>query len=480
MAIRFLVRPNTYFDSVVLMRAASLVSARPGVAAASLVMGTPANLALLAQAGLLDNDACVAGPNDLVIVVDGDHDALDPALAEAEASLHQPPAPGASMSEGPRPRSLVAAVDAADHPNLALISVPGPYAASEALKALRLGLNVFLFSDNVPVADEILIKEHAEGAGLIVMGPDCGTAVVAGIPLGFANHLRRGPVGLAGASGTGLQQVSVLIDRWGVGVSHILGTGSRDLSAEVGGRSTRAALAALVEDPMTEVIVLVAKPPAPAVAARLLDQAADCGKPVVACFLGKELTPPAPSVTVVRTLEEAARAAVRLAGGTPPEGPPSAPPEDPPAPHGDLLRALYTGGTFAYEAAAILGAGPRHVLRDLGADEFTVGRPHPMIDPAVRVPHLREALADPATAVVLLDVVSGYGASADPVTPLLRVLESAPPGRPAVIAFVVGTEADPLPRSLIERQLAEVGVLLAASSTAALQLAARVLSGAAT
>ena len=480
MAIRFLVRPNTYFDSVVLMRAASLVSARPGVAAASLVMGTPANLALLAQAGLLDDDARVAGPNDLVIVVDGDHDALGPALAEAEASLHPPPDPGASMSEGPRPRSLVAAVDAADHPNLALISVPGPYAASEALKALRLGLNVFLFSDNVPVADEILIKEHAEGAGLIVMGPDCGTAVVAGIPLGFANHLRRGPVGLAGASGTGLQQVSVLIDRWGVGVSHILGTGSRDLSAEVGGRSTRAALAALVEDPMTEVIVLVAKPPAPAVAARVLDQAADCGKPVVACFLGEELTPPAPSVTVVRTLEEAASAAVRLAGGTPPEGPPSTPPEGPPARHGDLLRALYTGGTFAYEAAAILGAGPRHVLRDLGADEFTVGRPHPMIDPAVRVPHLREALADPATAVVLLDVVSGYGASADPITPLLSVLESAPPGGPAVIAFVVGTEADPLPRSLIERQLAEVGVLLAASSTAALQLAARVLSGAAT
>jgi FdrA protein len=463
------------------MQAASVVSALPGVTAASLVMGTPANLAVLAEAGLLDDNARAAGPNDLVIVVDGDDDALGAALVEAEASLRPLSAAG-SASERPRPRSLTAAAAAGD-PNLALISVPGPYAASEALKALRLGLHVFLFSDNVPVADEIFIKECAERARLIVMGPDCGTAVVAGVPLGFANQLRRGPVGLAGASGTGLQQVSVLIDRWGVGVSHILGTGSRDVSAEVGGRSTRAALAALAADPTTEVIVLVAKPPAPAVATHLLDQAAGGGKPVVACFLGTELIQPAPSVTVVRTLEDAARAAVRLAGGAPPEDPPGllpasgAPLAAPSPPHGGLLRALYTGGTFAYEAAAVLGAGPRHVIGDLGADEFTIGRPHPMIDPAVRVPHLREALADPATAVVLLDVVTGYGASADPVAPLLPVLESLPSGGPVVIAFVVGTEADPQPRSVIERRLEKAGVLLAESSTAALRLAARALSG---
>lgn len=472
MAIRSVVRPKTYFDSVVLMRAAAAVSARSGVRTASLVMGTPANKAVLADAGLLDDGAATAGPNDLIIVVDADEAVAADALAEAESSLVSGPEPAQDPHVPVRPRSLAAAASIQAGANLALISVPGPYAASEALKALRLGMNVFLFSDNVPVADEIMIKDFAERQGLLVMGPDCGTAVVAGVPLGFANELRRGTIGLAGASGTGLQQVSVLIDRWGAGVSHILGTGSHDVSAEVNGRSTLAALAALSSDDATQVVVLVSKPPSPTVASELLEQAAGIGKPVVACFLGTSPRSPASQVTVAATLEEAARAAVRAAGM---DAPPAAvtPPAPPAA--GRVVRGLYTGGTFASEASTMFGAA--HAIVDLGADEFTVGRPHPMIDPSLRMEPLREALAAPDTALVLLDVVGGYGACGDPVGALLPVLDKRDPAGPPVIAFVVATESDPLPRSVVERQLEKAGAVVAESSTAALRLAAATMTG---
>jgi FdrA protein len=460
-------------------------------------MGTPANKEQLDTSGLLDAGARSAGPNDLVIAVEGDDIALDAALSHAQEALTERSVPGDEDALATlQPRALA---QTAKGMNLALISVPGPYAAAEALKALRLGLHVFLYSDNVSLEDELTLKQEAERRGLLVMGPDCGTAILAGAPLGFANELRRGSIGLIGASGTGLQQIACLVDIWGGGVSHVLGVGSRDLSEDVGGRSMLVALNALGADPRTDVVVLASKPPAPAVAARVLERAASIGKPTVVCFLGAQLHSVASTVEVVSTLEDAARRALRLAGRGEPRlgidrdaaglaaqlGPPRR-----------LLRALYAGGTFAYETEALLAPriGPlvthlprplrgetssfpsQHLVLDLGADEFTVGRPHPMIDPSLRIEYIARAVVDPTTAVVLLDVVIGHGAARDPAGAVASALAGLrTPGMPVVIGFVVGTDADPQRRTSQERLLSEAGVVLTQSSTAAALLAGAVL-----
>jgi FdrA protein len=491
MALRCAVRPGAYFDSVVLMRIAAELESRPGVEASSLVMATPANKAVLGGAGLLDAAAERAGPNDLVIALRAGDDALDDAIAAADAALHELSTPSAGSGDAPRrPRSL-AQVDA----DLALISTPGPYAAAEAHKALRRGMSVFLFSDNVALEHEVRLKREARERGLIVMGPDCGTAIVGGVPLGFANDVRAGDIGLIGASGTGLQQVSTLLDRWGSGVSQAVGVGGRDLSAEVGAVSMLDALDALAADPGTRVIALISKPPDPEIAERVLDRAASAGKRVVAAFLGVGRDAGADGVEVVHTLEDAARAALLAAGGSPPPQDEVDPARLPAPLSGErrLLRALYAGGTFAYEARVLLGlelgalsddAHPpgdgraaalpaEHLVVDLGDDRFTAGRPHPMIDPAMRLELLRAAGADSRTAVVVLDVVLGHGAADDPAGDLApAIAEVTGSGdAPLVVAFVVGTAADPQDLERQERTLREAGAELAPSSTAAARLA---------
>src|SRR5919199_3794945 len=315
MSVACLVRPGAYFDSVVLMQIASELRGRPGVRNASLGMGTAANKEVLEAAGLLAPDAATAGPNDLIVALDTDEDGADEALAAAEAALHARTAPPAAAggAEPRRPRTLAEAPA-----GLAIVSTPGRYAGAEALKALRLGMNVFCFSDNVPLEQEIELKREAHARGLIVMGPDCGTAIVGGVPLGFANEVRCGDIGLIGASGTGLQQVSSLLDGWGAGVSHVIGVGSHDLSAAVGAISMLDALDALAADPATRVIGLVSKPPDPDVAERVLARAAASGKPVVAAFLGADPEGAPAGVTIAATLEDAARALVRAATGSEP------------------------------------------------------------------------------------------------------------------------------------------------------------------
>ncbi|MFE6760047.1 acyl-CoA synthetase FdrA [Streptomyces sp. NPDC057684] len=499
MVLRNAVHKDLYADSVALMRVAARLSEPPGVETISLVMGTPANRDVLARSGLLTTPGHDAGPNDLLVAVRGEPDAVDTALALVVDALSGPgEGPGAGSEAGadagPPVRSLVGAPAGA---SLALISTPGPYAAAEALKALRLGMHAFVFSDHVPIEQEVLLKREAARRGLLVMGPDCGTAVIGGIPLGFANVVRPGCVGLVGASGTGLQQVSSLLHSMGSGVSHVIGTGSRDVSAEVGGPTMRAGLDALVADPATKVVVLVSKPPAPHVAAQLLRHAGASGKPVVACFLGTDGTAPAPvGVTLAPTLLEAARSAASLAVGAalpPGEELPKLPA---PAPPRHLLRALYAGGTFAHEAALLLGpalgditrtapppvpgAAPRlpdrHLVLDLGDDQFTAGRPHPMIDPTVRTQYLRAALADPRSAAVVLDVVIGHGAAPDPAAALAGALSEAPADAPPVIAFVVGTDDDPQGLTAQQRTLRDAGAYVVDSSTTAARVCAELLS----
>ena len=482
------VKTNAYFDSVALMRIAASLNARPEVAMASLMMGTPANQELLREAGLLVDEGMAAGPNDLVIAVSAEEALLDPLLAEAEAGLESQ-APATGESEQARPRTLEQAVGA----NLALISTPGRYAAAEALKALKLGMHVFLFSDNVPPDEELLLKEEAGRRGLLVMGPDCGTAIVNGVPLGFANAVRRGDIGIVGASGTGSQEIACLVDRAGAGISQLFGVGGHDLSEMIGGRSMLAALDALAADPATRVIVLVSKPSAPAVAAAVLERAAHAGKPVVVNFLGAEVVK-ADNIHPAATLEDAAALAAALSLGAP-----VVQAFDVPEPTRlaarltagrSAIRALFSGGTFAYEAQLLLGevatsAGrwvpgqpitfpAGNLVLDLGDDEYTVGRPHPMIDPTLRVDFLRAALAAPDTAVVLLDVVLGTGSAADPAGALAPALRET--AGPVVVAFVCGTPTDRQGLESQEAVLREVGVVLAPSSTAAIRLAGAVVA----
>jgi succinyl-CoA synthetase alpha subunit len=504
------VKPGYYKDSVALMRVAQQIAARHGVSRATLVMGTPANKGILEDAGMLDARLGAATPGDLLIAVEASSQReADEAVQEAERILASEAVAGpAQATAAIAPRSVAMALEGASNATLAQVSVPGPYAAAEALKALKRGLHVFLFSDNVPLEQERAIKAVAEKKGLLVMGPDCGTAILGGVPLGFANAVRRGTIGVVGASGTGIQQVTTLVHQYGHGISHAIGTGSRDVLDEVGGITLKRAFAMLVADAETSVIVIVSKPPAKSVADHLLDSAARAGKPVVVLFLGAQGLKSGGNVTVVATLEEAATAAVALATtGTYEskqsmlDGTATLPAElSMLAPTQRYVRGLYSGGTFCTEAQLVLRAAGvlswsnvpldksrgipdrapsvSHCLIDLGADEFTVGRPHPMIDHTVRGERLVAEARDPETALVLLDVVLGYGSHPDPAGALAPAIRAARAvatrgGRHLIlVGFICGTEDDPQHLSAQSRALREAGVNVVSSSTAAARLAA--------
>lgn len=517
---RTTLKRDTYFDSVALMTVASAIDRLPGIAAASLVMGTALNRELLHDNGLATPETDAAGPNDLIIAVRAtDADTAEAALREAEARLIRP----ASSGTGPatrRPRTLPAALETQPGSNLAVVSVPGPFAALEAEEALRAGLHVLLFSDNVPLREEVRLKRLARERGVLLMGPDCGTAIVNGAGLGFANVVRRGPIGVIGASGTGMQQVTCLIDHFGSGVSQALGAGGRDLHAEVGGLAMLSAIAALGANEQTQAIVLISKPPAAEVIQRIVNAAVRTGKPTVAVFLG--YTGPVPASTqirFVRTLTDAARQAVVLAGrpqdaGAPPSWQHATPEHHQRGvtraraglrPEQRYLRGLFSGGTLCDEALLVLGdrlaplysnipldsrwtlpdarQSQEHTLVDLGADEFTVGRPHPMIDPTLRNERLEREAADPQTACLLLDVVLGYGAHPDPAGALAPVLngirdraEQVGHTLPVIVSLC-GTEGDPQRFSAQEQVLREAGALVYESNAAAAEAAGAVVIG---
>ena len=493
------VRRGAYLDSVALMRVARTLSGLPGVEEVGLMIGTPANRDILREANVINADGETAGPGDLILAFRAvDQAAADAALAAARQALDQP-----KQSKGGatawHPRTIRAAVAEQPDANLALISVPGAFAMAEAHKAIARGLNVMIFSDNIPVAEEVVLKQAAKAAGLLVMGPDCGTAIISGVPLAFANVVPRGDIGIIGASGTGIQEVSCLIARHGSltgrgsrpGISHAIGTGGRDLKAEVGGITTLMALDLLAGDDTTRHIVLISKPPAAAVAAAVLARVATIGKPVTICFLGGSKVALPPNATAVTTLEAAAAHAV----GTSPTASDNA--VCPPIPgNGRLIRGLFSGGTLCAEAQIVLmaagldvtsnepvpGAKPptasKHMLLDLGADDYTQGRPHPMIEPSVRDQSVADALVDPNVGVILLDCVLGFGGHMDPAGHLAAQIAGLTKGRqdaPLIIASVCGTEADPQGFSRQSAKLRQVGVIIAPSNAAAARMAVQAL-----
>ncbi len=509
MPTRFKVFTNLYKDSVTLMQLGSKLREREGVEQASCLMATPANLAQLHDADLTI-DAQVA-PSDLLVVVRGEASACEEAMEAAQAMLQSAGAAGdADAAAFSLPlTSLALGVEHVPDADLALISVPGDYAAAEAMKALSLGLHVMLFSDNVSVAEEQAVKTYARAKDLLVMGPDCGTAIINGVPLGFANVVRRGDIGLVAASGTGLQEVTCRIHNSGGGVSQALGTGGRDLKEEIGGITMLQGLRALADDAQTRVIVLISKPPSPAIARQILDAAVAAGKPIVVHFLG--VAPDdlrQPGLYAATSLRHAADMALALAGGRAPPMATAKPASSDiaaidkrageMAPMQRSVRALFTGGTFCYEAQlafmahglacrsnapvhgamAFDGRFDGHVFLDLGDDDYTRGRPHPMIDPSLRNDAIRVQGADPNTAAILFDVVLGFGAHLDPARELALALAAAEAearahGRSlAMIGHVCGTDGDPQNKVAQIAQLEAAGAFVAGSNVEAALLAA--------
>ncbi len=490
-AIKSEIRRGAYYDSVVLMQLQRELAALPGVLDAGVVMGTDANKDILIQSDLLTPEARAAAADDLIIVVKAEDEATAAdAVAKVDELLSQRQT--SSTQEGYRPKSLPSAAQMLPDAHWLLISVAGQYAAGVAREGLDLGKHIFLFSDNVSLEDEVALKKKAREKGLLVMGPDCGTAVVNGVGLGFANRVRKGPIGVVAASGTGLQQVTARIHQLGSGVSHGLGTGGRDLKEDVGAITALQGLDVFKRDPETKVIVLISKPPAESVARELLRAAKAAGKPVVVNFIGFEPDKMVDgNIHFARTLDAAAELAVSLLD----EAESSSTAESLPfAPGQKYLRGLFSGGTLAYEALFILRdmlpnlyanlhmpgvkdlANPMqsqaNTIVDLGEDVFTVGRLHPMMDNDLRIRRLHQEADDPETALILLDVVLGYGSHPDPASELAPAIEEARARAEAAgrhlefVAIVVGTDEDPQDMVAQIQRLEAAGVRVFTSNEA--------------
>lgn len=461
------VHPGRYHDSVRLMQVSRLVGDLPRVRAVLVAMGTELNLGLAAEMGFDVATADRPGPDDLVVAVDAEDDAtLDGALRAVEAELATTPRGPSGLFQAP-PCHVIESAAAMVGATVGLISVPGPHAFVEAMAALRRGLHVMVFSDGVPLHEEIRLKKEGTERGLLVMGPDCGTAIVDGVGLGFANVVRPGPVAIAGASGTGIQQLCCLLDDADVGVRHALGTGSRDLSAEVGAASTLAAMAMLDADPGVEVVVVVSKPPHPEAAALVRAAAATLATPVLTAFVGEAGV----------TLEGAAADVIRFLGREVP--PPVSWPADAGASSRGGILGLFSGGTLCAEAEALMArGGAAHRLLDLGADEYTRGRAHPMIDQRVRLARLAAAAEDEAVAVVLLDVVLGHGAHPDPASELAPVVATVVAAGKAVVVSLCGTRDDLQGRERQAETLRRAGASVWLSNAAAARHAVDLATGA--
>jgi FdrA protein len=513
MEIRIVVKKDTYYDSVTLMIVSGKVTALEGVVEAVVAMATPLNKELLENVGMLTEAAQEAKPDDLIIAIKAkDADVCDEALKCAEEAMRKK-AEDRTKDGNISPSSIGSAVTMMPEANLAIISVPGAYAAREAMQALKKGLHVMMFSDNVSLAEELALKEYAHENGLLMMGPDCGTAIINNRGLCFANAVNPGNIGVIGASGTGTQEVSVLVDRFGGGVSQVLGTGGRDLYEEIGGFMMLDCLEALACDDDTKVIVLVSKPPAQSVAQKILAEVKKVDKPVVVCFInGDAAEVEKVGAYFAKSLEDAAYKAVQLAKG---EAEVSLPEEevslDQIAPEVSKLqrgqkyvRGLFCGGTLCDEALHIVQdkvgkvysniskkpetklENPRvskeNTFIDLGDDVFTVGRPHPMIDPSLRLQRITEEAKDPEVAVILLDIVLGYGSHLDPAGITLPAILQAKQiaeneGRHIeFVAYVCGTDKDPQNRAEQIEKLASAGVVCADSNVKAAQIAAAILS----
>ncbi|MBI4228745.1 MAG: acyl-CoA synthetase FdrA, partial [Deltaproteobacteria bacterium] len=501
------VKKNSYQDSMKLMNISQKLSSLSGIKKAAAIMATEANLAMLKETGLIQKVTDSASPNDLIVAIEAESDkAANEALKMLDSLLapHQ-----ARVTSEIEYKDLDSARNALPQANIVIVSVPGEYAKLEVAKAINRGLHVFLFSDNMSIDEEIELKLRAKEKGLLMMGPGCGTAIINGLGLGFSNVVNRGPIGVIAAAGTGMQEVTSLINNWGSGISHAIGVGGRDLSDRVGGIMTTEAIRMLQVDEGTKALLLVSKPPSDKVGRKVIDLILKGDLPAVICFLGMENIKAKDSkIRFAKNLEQAALTAIKLVGAT----------ETTPKVLSDskwkkaaqecksslntkqrYLRGLFSGGTFCYEAQQILTpilgkiysnaplnekkrlknpkASKQHTCIDLGEEEFTKGHAHPMIDSTQRRERLIQEAADPNVAVILFDVVLGYVASPDPAGDLIPVINESKKiaknnGRSITfVAHVCGTEQDPQDLKSQEKKLEKAGVLVLPTNALACRVA---------
>ncbi len=499
------IRKNAYYDSVTLMTLSSKLKKLAGVADAVVVMGTDMNKEQLESVGLSDESTTAASAADLIIAIKAESAKVcDDAFSMIDELLSKK---SGKKDKGEESYSTINLAKAANPElNMAVISVAGEYAAREAMQALRNDMHVMLFSDNVTEEQELELKTYAHNKNLLVMGPDCGTAVLNGVGLCFANAIKRGEIGLVAASGTGLQEVMVLISNLGEGISQAIGTGGRDLSAKIGGIMMLDGLKLLEEDEETKVIVLVSKPPVKEVAEKILAGVKNCTKPVVVCFIsGSPEMLEGTNAIFAANLEDAATQAVLAVQGKTYEKHITTRHEIPKAqvkekiaalnPEQKYIRGLFCGGTLASEALTEIAKefspiysnvakkaeqkmkDPKHseanCIVDLGDDIFTVGKPHPMIEPELRVERLLQEAADPETAVILLDFELGFGSHSDPVGVTADALQSIKENHSsiAVVGYILGTEDDYQGYASQKAILEKCGVIVAQSNLHAVKIA---------
>lgn len=500
--IHNIIKENAYFDSVTLMLFSSRLNSVEGIEQAAVMMGTDHNKELMKNSGILTNDVAEkATSNDLIIGIKAtSQEVIDLAIKTLNEQFENK-SKSSSGSNKVVLRTLDAAVKHSPDLNFAIVSIPGRFAKNEVMKCLKNNIHVLLFSDNVSIEDENELKEYAVKNQLLMMGPDCGTAIINGVSIGFSNVVKRGNIGLVAASGTGLQEVTVIIDRLGSGVSQAIGTGGRDLKEAIGGKMMLMALEALNRDESTEVIGMISKPPSKLVLKRILDLVSTFNKPVVACFLGAQSNDfDSSNVYPAETLEEAAKVLVTLSKGLDPHETPIEI-KDPKLQlsnenTGKYIRGVYTGGTLAYESILILKkqlketysnissdskyllkdveTSTKHTVMDMGDDFFTNGRPHPMIDPSLRSERLIKEVKDPETAVLLLDCVIGYGSHDDPAGELIKAINKAMEHAQhpiTIIGSVCGTSSDPQNRAEQENKLRSAGVIVMDTNAQAARLA---------
>jgi FdrA protein len=509
MASGFVIRKNQYYDSVFLMSVNRRISEAKGVQQTAVLMGSPANKQLLLEIGIQDSQIDAGQPNDLVVAVIAEsREIVEDVLSRLDEWLNviQENAPVSSA------HTLEDGLAIQPNANLAVISVPGEYAAREARKALEGGLNVFLFSDNVSIEDELELKQLASGKGLLVMGPDCGTSLIGGVGIGFANAVRKGAIGAIGAAGTGLQEFTSQVHNAGFGISHAIGTGSHDLSDRIGGLTTLAALDALESDPNTKVIAIISKPPAAGTLKILLERISTCRKPVIGCFLGvdSQQLPAIKNLQYARTIDNAVRFSLtavnermEVPGDLPDDIGTVLREKAGWSPEQKYLRGILAGGTFCYQSQQILREAGINIhsnspleakyklehpdrsientIVDMGDDFYTMGKPHPMIDGTMRRRRVLAESRDPQVAVLFLDFILGHNASMDPVGELVesiresRQISTQRGGTLTVIASICGTETDPQDLNLQVKMLREAGAHVYKSNAQAAIVCCRLL-----
>ncbi|WP_434778259.1 acyl-CoA synthetase FdrA [Neisseria sp. Ec49-e6-T10] len=486
------IKNGVFQDSVSLMLLSKKLADMPKVSKISIMMGTNANKEIFENTGLLTQEISAAKASDLCIAIEGDDESVVPAVIEAVNAFLEDQSVQRKSSSYAQVKSLKGALNHMNNANLALISIAGKYAAREAKKALDNHLNVFIFSDNVSVKDELALKQYAHQNKLIVMGPDCGTGTIKNIPLAFSNLNRKGSIGVIGASGTGIQAVLSGVDYLGEGISHAIGLGGRDLSSQIGGISALDAIEMLAHDNNTDMIVFVSKPPAKEVKEKVIAKLKSQEKPVVAIFLGENNTHSDGNIEFAATLDQAAQKAVARQQRIN-----EAKAKAKMSTEQTQIRGLFCGGTLASEAAMLLanaldvpfsGDHPEgvmfahngHSVIDLGDDVYTVNRAHPMIDPSVRNELILKAGTDPKTAVVVMDMVIGFGAHENPAEQAAQTIEAARAQRKAedgqvtYIAAICGTDEDYQDIRLQKKILKDAGVMLLSNNREAIEAAVRI------